>query len=297
MSEEAEGGVHQRHNSLTSSHATQEISNNNAAPGARDPSAVLMAVRGLGKHKGEESWYVLSLQAFQAGCYKSIACQLYLTVGGGILGAVLFPVGLIGIILTGAELFTSDALFLVTAFFSGDIPYTRLVRNFTLSWIFNFIGCLFWGGVLAQLSGQLEDAGAIDFAVYTAEKKADQPWYQIFLKGIGANFLIALAVWQATTSKDVAGKILGIWFPVMAFVELGFEHSIANMFFLPVGMWNGADVNVVTMLFLQLLPATLGNMCGGGIGMGMVYWVLYDSVASRKQFVEKIGETLQFGTR
>jgi len=259
---------------------------------AAGTAAVLVPICQLGRHKAEEAWYILSLQAFQAGCYKSIACQIYLTVGGGILGAVLFPVGLIAIILTGAELFTSDSLFLVTAFLSGEIHYSKLVRNFTLSWVFNFIGCLFWGGLLAQVSGQLEDADAIDFAVYTAEHKANQPWGQIFLKGIGANFLIALALWQATTSKDGAGKILGIWFPVMTFVELGFEHCVANMFFLPVGMWNGADVSVVTLLFLQLLPATLGNMVGGGIGMGVVYWFLYDSTASRKQFNEKIGEAV-----
>lgn len=255
-----------------------------------DPPAVLAAVEGFGKHKAEEPWHILSLQAFQAGCYKSIACQLYLTVGGGILGAVLFPVGMIAIIFTGAELFTSDSLFLVTAYLAGEIPYYKVVRNLTLSWIFNFVGCLFWGGLLAQVSGQLEDADAIDYAVYTAENKANQPWGQIFLKGIGANFLIGIALWQASTCKDGAGKILGTWFPIMTFVMLGFEHCVASMFFLPVGMWNGADVSVVTMLFLQLLPATLGNMVGGGICMGVVYWFLYDSMANRQLFIRKIGE-------
>ena len=261
---------------------------------AQKPPDVLQSVYALGKHKADERWYILCLQAFQAGCYKSVACQLYLTVGGDILGAVLFPVGLIGIILTGAELFTSDALFMMSSFLGGKIPYGRLARNLTFAWIFNFIGCLFWAGLLTQVSGQLEDANAVDFAVEFAEKKAFQPWGQIFLKGIGANFLICLAVWQCTTSGDVAGKILGIWFPVCAFVEIGFDHSIANMYFIPLGMWNGADISAVRLLFLNLLPATLGNMVGGGIMMGLVYWILYDSVASREQLEAKIREALTY---
>jgi formate/nitrite transporter len=210
------------------------------------------------------------------------------------LGAALFPVGLIGILLTGAELFTSDSLFMVASFLGGKIHYYHVVRNVTVSWIMNFVGALFWSGFLTYFAGQLEFVEQVDFAVEFAEHKADQAWHRIFLKEIGANFLICLAVWQFTTAGTVAGKILGIWFPVTTFVICGFDHCIANMYFLPVGMYYGADITIVQLLFLLLLPATLGNMIGGGIGMGGVYWYLYDSMASRANLDSKVREALTF---
>lgn len=261
---------------------------------ANTPKDALQRIYDLGEHKADEKLYILSLQAFMAGCYKSIACQIYLTVGGGVLAAALFPVGLIAIILTGAELFTSDALYLVGTYLGGKIHYGKLARNMAVSWIFIYIGCLFWAGFLAYLSGQLADADAVEFAVYTAEHKAHQPWGQIFLKGIGANFLICLANMQALTSGDVAGKILGIWFPVMAFVVLGFDHCVANMYYITLGMWYGANVTIVQLLFLALLPATLGNMVGGGVLMGVVYWILYDSMASRERLIARLREALMY---
>lgn len=179
---------------------------------AGDPHRVLDAIYALGEMKANESLPVLSLQAFQAGIFKSIACQVYLSIGGGVLGAAFFPVGLIAILLTGAELFTSDSMIMVASFLGGKIRYGSVVRNFTVAWCVNFIGALFWGGILTYYSGQLEFVDQVEFAVEFAEHKANQDWYKIFLKGIGANFLICLAVWQFTTAGTVAGKILGIWF-------------------------------------------------------------------------------------
>ena len=84
------------------------------------------------------------------------------------------------------------------------------------------------------------------------------------LRGIGCNWLVCLAVWMALASDDIAGKILAIWFPIMAFVALGLEHSVANMFFIPLGMFNGANVRSSDMLWSNLLPVTIGNIIGGG---------------------------------
>lgn len=258
------------------------------------PKRILGAVYQFGEFKAEEPLTIVMMQAFQAGCYKSIACQLYLTVGGGVLGGVLFPVGLIAILLTGAELFTSDSLFMVASFLGGKIHYGSLVRNMVLSWIFNYVGVLCWAAFLTMWSGQLENAGQVDYAIYVAEQKALKPWHEIFLRGIGANFLICLAVWQATTANEVAGKILAIWFPVMAFVIIGFDHCVANMYFITLGMWYGAEVSVVQLLFLALLPATLGNMIGGGFGLGLVYWYLDDSFASTTVLKGKIVDAVTY---
>lgn len=88
---------------------------------------------------------------------------------------------------------------------------------------------------------------------------------------------MALAVWSAFAAKDISGKILAIWFPVMAFVTLGFEHSIANMFFIPTAIFHGADISWGSFLIDNLLPATLGNIVGGGLFTGGLYWFVYDS--------------------
>ena len=117
----------------------------------------------------------------------------------------------------------------------------------------------------------MEDLGQSDYAIHVALVKAKEPWLHIFLKGIGAHFLVCVGVWQSICAEDVEGKILGLWFPVSAFVMLGFQHCIANQFFIPVGMMLGADISIYHLLFKALLPATLGSIVGGGILVGGVY--------------------------
>jgi formate/nitrite transporter len=97
----------------------------------------------------------------------------------------------------------------------------------------------------------------------------------LFFRGLGCNWLVCLGVWLAIASDDITGKIWGLWFPIMAFVGLGFEHSIANMFFIPLGMFNGANVSIGQFLFTNLLPVTLGNIVGGAGFVGVIYWWLY----------------------
>ena len=94
--------------------------------------------------------------------------------------------------------------------------------------------------------------------------------YKVFIKGIGANWLVALAMWLAYAAKDVSGKLLGIWFPIMAFVAMGFEHSVANMFFIPTAIFYGAPITWADFILNNLIPATLGNIVGGSILVGML---------------------------
>jgi formate/nitrite transporter len=97
-----------------------------------------------------------------------------------------------------------------------------------------------------------------------------------FIKAIGCNWLVCLAVWLANAADDVIGKIFGIWFPIMAFVTIGFEHSVANMFFIPLGMFLGAEgVNWSTIIINNLIPVTLGNIVGGAIFVACIYWFTY----------------------
>ena len=96
-------------------------------------------------------------------------------------------------------------------------------------------------------------------------------WLTVFLKGIGANWFVCLAVWLAMSGRSLVGKIIGCWLPVMVFVALGYEHSIANMFFIPLGMMEGADITLSQAIINNFIPATLGNIAGGAIFVGGIY--------------------------
>jgi formate/nitrite transporter FocA (FNT family) len=172
------------------------------------PKDTLKALYMAGQYKASLTMNLLIVQCFMAGVYIAMAGHLYLAVGGGILGAALFPTGLIAVVLTSAELFTGDALVFVASVLGGQVSVQKLLRNWTVAWTMNFAGCLFWASVLAYASDSLEDLGQAELAVKVALKKANQPWLHIFLKGIGANFMVCLGIWQATCAEEVAGSEL-----------------------------------------------------------------------------------------
>jgi formate/nitrite transporter len=261
------------------------------------PKETLQAVYKTGEYKAALPLNLLMIQSFMAGIYIAMAGHLYLAVGGGVLGAALFPTGLIAVILTSAELFTGDALVFVASVLGGRVSFAKLVRNWSVSWLMNFAGCLFWASTLAYASDSLKDLGQVDLAIKVALKKGTSPWMHILIKAIGANFMVCVGVWQATCAEEVAGKILALWFPISAFVMLGFDHCIANQFLIPVGMMLGADISISDLLFKALLPATIGNIIGGGVLVGGVYWYVYDSMASSKQLLVGIREGLLSKTR
>jgi formate transporter len=254
------------------------------------PKDTLLAVYKAGEYKAGLPLNLLMVQSFMAGIYIAMSGHLYLAAGGGILGSALFPTGLIAVTLTSAELFTGDALVFVASVLGRRVSAYKLVRNWTVSWFMNFAGSLFWAGALAYASDSLVALDKVDLAIEVALKKTHPTWVAIFLKAIGANFMVCVGVWQATCAEEVAGKVLALWFPVTAFVLLGFDHCIANQFLIPVGMMYGADISISTLLFHSLLPATLGNVVGGGILVGAVYWYVYDSMTSSKALVLGIRE-------
>lgn len=256
------------------------------------PKDTLLAVYKAGEYKAGLPLNLLMVQSFMAGIYIAMAGHVYLAVGGGVLGSALFPTGLVAVVLTSAELFTGDALVFVASYLGGRVSFYKLMRNWAVSWVMNFAGCLFWAYFLAYLTDALVDQGRAELAVQVALKKAHAPWFHIFLKGIGANFMVCVGVWQATCSEEVAGKVLGLWFPIAAFVMMSFDHAIANQFLIPLGMMLGADITIFDMLFNALLPASLGNVVGGGLLVGAVYWYVYDSMASNKRLLVGIREGL-----
>ncbi len=227
--------------------------------------------------------------AFLAGCYIALGGLLAIVIGGGMpeiaqdnpgivkfaMGAV-FPLGLILCVIAGADLFTGNTAYFIPPLISRKISFFRLLRNWTLVYIGNFIGSLFIGYILTYKTGVIAQMPWSDSLISLAEAKTTSSFGIVFIKGIGANWLVALAVWLAFASKDVTGKILAIWFPVMAFVAMGFEHSVANMFFIPTAIFHGADISWTSFVVDNLIPATLGNIVGGSILTGGIYAFVYN---------------------
>ncbi|MEG0842801.1 MAG: formate/nitrite transporter family protein [Romboutsia sp.] len=183
------------------------------------------------------------------------------------MGASVFPVGLMLVVICGGELFTGNNL-MTLAIFDKKITLMELLRNWTLVWIANLIGSLLL--VLAVYYGNVINGDALAKIVSTAEAKCGLDISVMFFRAILCNMLVVLAVWMATASQDIISKIFSCWFPVMIFVLCGFEHSVANMFFIPMGMILGADVTIAQCI-INLVVVTIGNIVGGAIIVPFVY--------------------------
>jgi len=202
-----------------------------------------------------------------------------------VLGGVAFSLGLILVVIAGAELFTGNNL-LVMATVAGRIPASKFLQNLCVIYLANFIGAvgLAW---LVALSGQwqMSNSAVGKTAVAIAAAKCALPFGELFIKGVLCNVLVCLAVWLAMAGRTVADKVLAIVFPITAFVACGFEHSVANMYFIPLGIFlreqvavgGAANLDVFNWMSLtrNLVPVTLGNLVGGAGMVGLVYWVIY----------------------
>ncbi|QIW97571.1 hypothetical protein AMS68_003089 [Peltaster fructicola] len=193
------------------------------------------------------------------------------------IGASMFPIGLVMIVLTGADLFTSNIMFMTVAFCHRRITIVDLIKSWVISFFGNLGGSLFFVCILMGYGGVFEETSAYrNAAVNLAVQKAVNPqWHQIFLRAIGANWLVCMAVFLSISARDTSGKILAIWFPTMTFVGLALDHVVANMFFMPLGIWCGAPFSVGYYIWKSLIPTLLGNIVGGGFFVGVAYWYLY----------------------
>ena len=264
--------------------------------GFKSPKETTCSVDDIGCNKiGIEFGPLLTL-SFLAGAFIAFGGLLAVIVGGGvpdikaanpglqkfIFGAV-FPVGLMLVVVAGAELFTGNNASCVPAVLSKKAPWSGLARNWTVSYLGNFLGSIFVVIFLTYMTGLFASDPWLSSITGIAEAKVAQDFWPLFFKGVGCNWLVCLAVWLAIASDDVASKVLSIWFPIMAFVAIGFEHSIANMFFIPAGIMYGASVTWAEFFIVNLIPVTLGNIVGGALFVGGVYWYVYN----RKKLLRK----------
>lgn len=235
---------------------------------------------GIGKSK-LSILQMLVLGVF-AGGYIAFGAQGAITIGQTLgkfdvglskfVFAAAFPVGLMLVVICGAELFTGNNLMFLGVL-TGEYGIGKMFRNWVFVYIGNFIGSIAVALMVAN-SGLMTDAAA-EKAIAIATAKVGIPVGSAILRGILCNILVVLAVWLATGAKDVIGKIFACWFPIMLFVLSGYEHSVANMFFIPVGKFIGADVTWGQIWMNNLIPVTIGNIIGGAIIVPVFYYLAY----------------------
>lgn len=171
------------------------------------------------------------------------------------------PFGLIMVLVSGAELFTGNTALVTAAYMEGKTSGKALAKNWIGSYLGNFVGSL----ILAYLVFKSGTLGALPGAVNLATAKASLSWTAAFTRGILCNWLVCMAVYMASGCSSMIGKMTAVWFPISAFVALGLDHSVANMFIIPLGMLRGADITVGQFFMKNLIPVTLGNILGGAL--------------------------------
>lgn len=188
------------------------------------------------------------------------------------LGASVFPVGLMLVVFSGSELFTGNTL-MTMALPNNRISIEGLLRNWALVYLGNFIGSILLAYLIFR--SQLVNKDVLNLALGIGRSKTSLGFTAAFLRGILCNILVVLSVWNAAASQDIASRIFSIWFPVMLFVLSGYEHSIANMFFLPLAKYSGLNTSWSNIWISNLIPVTLGNIVGGGIIIPTAYYTTY----------------------
>jgi len=248
------------------------------------PSEIAEATIATGIKKANLPPIKILLLGILAGMFISFGAHGYITIMQTFksidiglmkfLGAAIFPVGLMLVVIAGGELFTGNNL-MTLALANGKITMKKMLLNWFLVFAGNFIGSLFLAWIMAKAGLYNTGTHSTELTIGIVTSKLGLSFGEAFLRAILANILVVLAVWMAYASNDITSKILAIWFPVMLFVLSGFEHSIANMFYFGLGKFIGLDISWAQAWMVNLIPVTLGNIVGGAIVVPAVYYVVY----------------------
>ncbi len=264
------------------------------------PAEIAQKAETIGAQKARLDLSRLVVLSMLAGAFIGLGAMFATTVMAGadgvlpfgitrLFAGLVFSLGLILVVVGGAELFTGNTL-MVMALAARKITGLEMLRAWLIVYVGNFVGA-FGTAVLVFLSGQhLSGDGVVaEIAVSIASSKAALPFGRAFFLGILCNVLVCLAVWLSIGARTTADKVLAVLFPVAAFVAAGFEHSVANMYLIPLGMmirdWGPSALGSVSTahvadlswpaFFWSLIPVTIGNVVGGGVLVGVVYWFVY----------------------
>jgi len=257
-----------------------EIKFNPTGFDAYKPAEVAQRIEDAGVQKATLPALPLATLSVLAGVFIALGAAAFTAAMAGmppgfgparLLGGMIFSTGLILVVAGGAELFTGNAL-IVMAWVDGRVSTRALLRNWAFAFIGNLAGAvaavilMAWSGLLSGATGEM--------TVRISEAKSSLPFTEALVRGILCNTLVCLAVWLTFAARSLTDKIMAIVFPITAFVLLGYEHSIANMYLIPAGWAAGAPVNVAGFAG-NLVPVTIGNIIGGAGGVALSYWLAY----------------------
>jgi len=256
----------------------------------------------IGLKKANSSAFKLLILGILAGAFIAFASEgsnvaIHTITSVGIakaLAGALFATGLMMVVITGAELFTGNTLMVVSCL-EGSSKWRNLLKNWIVVYIGNFVGSMIIV-IFIYLSGQFNFSSGLlgGFTIKVAVYKVGLSFTNALFMGILCNWLVCMAVWMAASAKDITGKLLAIFFPIWLFITSGFEHSVANMYYIPAGIlaksnhaWVNAalllgvdanklvELNWTSFIFKNLIPVTIGNIIGGSLFVGVMYWLSY----------------------
>ncbi|WP_299735510.1 formate transporter FocA [uncultured Endozoicomonas sp.] len=276
----------------------ENMPNYGAVPPAEMAKLAEQVVLGKAKKHPE----ITLILAVMAGVFVAIGAMFYtITMAGAqgtpygltkLVGGIVFSVGLMLVVLCGGELFTSSTMLLMGKA-TGKLKLGNIVKNWSLVYLGNFIGSIMfatlivYGGIWEGGNGQVGLS-----SLYIAKAKLGHPFVQDIVLGLLCNLLVCLCYWMTLSARTAAGKMMACVLPVAAFVVAGFEHSVANMYLLPVAYmtkavagpefwqaigYSAADFDMITLhnIVMNLIPVTIGNILGGGVMVGLSKWFVY----------------------
>lgn len=263
------------------------------------PQEIMEITAKSGEKKAKLNLGALLILGFLGGAFISLGFLLDIRVIGtapkewgslaGFVGATVFPVGLVLTVLAGGELLTGNMMTMSTAWFMGTIKLKDLLKNWIIVLIMNFVGALFVAYFFGHIVG-LTEGDFLKKTLAIANAKVHDDFTVAFVSAIGCNWLVCLGVWLANGSKDSVGKIAGIWFPVMAFVAIGFQHVVANMFVIPAAIFAG-ELSWGEY-FTNFVPVLLGNIVGGAVFVSLAYFGAFRRQVSTASSTAKVGGSL-----
>lgn len=258
------------------------------------PAELVALASAAGVGKARQNYVRMFLLACAAGAFIGVGGMCSVTVGKGLPSAdaglqrfafgAVFPVGLVLVVLTGAELITGNFAVLLCALLARRIHVGEMLAAWVVVYAGNLVGALGLAYFLAFLPNLYVADPYLSGVQALAEGKVAQDFGALVLSGVGCNWLVCFAVLTAMGARDAASKVLVVWFPIQTFVTVGFEHSVANMALVPIGILYGADVTFGEFVVRNLVPVTLGNMIGAWLLVALVQWYAYgiDRTASSK---------------
>lgn len=249
----------------------------------KSPETILETTIHIGEHKIEKNFLARAILGFIGGAMISLGYLLYVRVAASgmevlgplssFIGACVFPIGLIVILMAGGELITGNMMAVSAAFFGKKVSGKDLLANWAVITLFNVLGALFVAFVFGHFLGLTSSGIYLDETVEVAHAKLAASPLQSFVSGIGCNWFVGLALWLCYGAEDATGKLLGTWFPVMTFVALGFQHSVANAFIIPAAIFEG---QATWLDFIQnFVLVYLGNIIGGAGFVSLFYYLAY----------------------